>query len=53
MNVNNPYKTFTENFDSLLNTCAALKKISKNKLKFQGKNWITSDLRETVSLKNR
>lgn len=39
------YKTFIEKFDSLLNSCTLLKKISKNKLKFKDKSWIKSGLK--------
>ena len=39
------YKTFIEKFDSLLNTCAPLKIISKNKLKFKDTPWIKFGLK--------
>ena len=40
-NTEKSYKTFREKFESLLDTYAPLKKISKNKLKFNDKPWIT------------
>ena len=51
-NTEKSYKTFLENFP-LLDTYAPLKKISKNKLKFKDKPWITSGLQKSISIKNR
>ena len=42
------YKTFLEKFESLLDTYALLKKISKNKLKFKDKPWITPGLQKSI-----
>ena len=46
-------KTFLEKFESLLDTYAPLKKLSKNKLKFKDKPWITPGLQKTISIKNQ
>ena len=47
------YKTFLEKFESLLETYAPLKKISKNKLKFRDKPWINTGLQKSISIKNQ
>ena len=47
------YKTFLENFESLLDTYAPLKEILKNKLKFKDKPWITPGLQKSISIKNQ
>ena len=52
MSVDYLYKTFIEKFYSLLKTCASLKKISKNKLKFKDKPWIKSGLQKSISIKS-
>ena len=52
-NTEKSYKTFLEKFESLLDTYAPLKKISKNKFKFKGKPWITPGLQKSLSIKNQ
>ena len=52
-NTEKSYKTFLEKFESLLDTCAPLKKLSKNKLKFKDKSWITPGLQKSISIKNQ
>ena len=52
-NTEKSYKTFFEKFESLLDTYAPLKKISKNKLKFKDKPWITPGLQKSISIKNQ
>ena len=47
------YKTFFEKFESLPDTYAPLKKLSKNKLKFNDKPWITPGLQKSISIKNQ
>ena len=49
-NTEKSYKTFLEKFESLLDTYAHLKNISKNKLKFEGKRWITPGLQKSISI---
>ena len=51
-NTEKSFKTFIEQFESLLDTYAPLKKISKNKLKFKDKPWITPGLQKSISVKN-
>ena len=52
-NTEKSYKTFLEKFESLLETYAPLKKISKNKLKFRDKPWINTGLQKFISIKNQ
>ena len=52
-NTEKSYKTFREKFESLLDTYVPLKKISKNKLKFKDKPWITPGLQKSVFIKNQ
>ena len=53
-NTEKSYKTFLEKFESLLDTYAPPKKISKNKLKFKDRRlWITRGLQNSVSIKNQ
>ena len=50
----NPIKLSLRSFlESLLDTYAPLKKISKNKLKFKDKPWITPGLQMSISIKNQ
>ena len=51
-NTEKSHNTFLENFESLIDTYAHLKRISKNKLKFKDKPWITSGLQNSISIKN-
>ena len=39
--------------NSLLNKCAPFKKISKYKLKFKTKTWITFGIQKSISVKNK
>ena len=52
-NTEKSYKTFLEKFESLLDTYAPLKKLSKNKLKFKDEPWITPGLQKSISVKNQ
>ena len=52
-NTEKSYNTFLEKFESLLDTYASLKKISKNKLKFKDKPWITPGLQKSISINNQ
>ena len=52
MNIDVLYKTFLEKTKPLLDNYAPLKKISKNKLTFKDKPWITSVLQKSISIKN-
>ena len=52
-NTEKSYKTFLEKFESLLDTYAPLKKLSKNKLKFKDKPWIIPGLQKSISTKNQ
>ena len=52
-NTEKSYKTFLEKFESLLDTYAPLKKLSKNKLKFKDKPWIIPGLQKSISIKNQ
>ena len=52
-NTEKSYKTFLEKFESLLDTYAPLKKLSKNELKFKDKPWITHGLQKSISIKNQ
>ena len=52
-NTEKSYKTFLEKFESLLDTYAPLKKLSKNELKLKDKPWITPGLQKSISIKNQ
>ena len=52
-NTEKSYKTFLEKSESLLDTYAPLKKLSKNKLKFKDKPWIIPGLQKSISIKNQ
>ena len=52
-NTEKSYKTFLEKFESLLDTYAPLKKVSKNKIKFKNKPWISPGLQKSISIKNQ
>ena len=52
-NTEKSYKTFLEKFESLLETYAPLKKLSKNKSKFKDEPWITPGLKKSISIKNQ
>ena len=52
-NTEKSFKTFLEKFESLLDTYAPLKKLSKNKLKFKDKPWITPGLQKSITTENQ
>ena len=52
-NTEKSFKTFLEKFESLLDTYAPLKKLSKNKLKFKDKPWITPGLQKSITIENQ
>ena len=52
-NIEKSYKTLLEKFESLLDTYTPLKEMSKNKLKFKDKPWVTPDLQKSISIKNQ
>ena len=52
-NVNQSFVSFLAKFNSILDLYAPLKKISKQKLKFRNKPWITLGLQKSISIKNR
>ena len=52
MNIDILCKTFLEKFESLLDIYGPLKEISKTKLKFKDKPWITSGLQKSIPIKN-
>ena len=52
-NTDTSYKTFIEKFQSLLDISVPLKKVSKNKLKFKDKSWITFGLQKSISVKSQ
>ena len=51
-NVNVSMENFVNNMNDLLDKHAPFKKISKYKLKFKTKPWITAALQKSVSIKN-
>ena len=51
-NVNVSMETFVNNMNDLLDNRVTFKKISKYKLKFKTKTWITAALQKSVSIKN-
>ena len=51
-NVNLSIKNYLYNIDLLLETHAPLKRLNKQKLKFQQKPWITQDLQISIKKKN-
>ena len=53
LNADNSTKIYLDKINILLNTYAPLKKISKYKLKFKSKPWITLDLQKSISVKNK
>ena len=46
------FVSFLTKFNSILDLYAPLKKISKQKLKFRNKPWITLGLQKSISIKN-
>ena len=52
MDIDLLYKTFLETFQSLPDLYAPLKKISKNKLDFENKLWVSFGLQKSISIKN-
>ena len=51
-NVDQSFVSFLAKFNSILGLYAPLKKISKQKLKFRNKPWITLGLQKSISIKN-
>ena len=51
-NVDQYFISFLTKFNSILNMYATLKKLSKQKLKFRNKPWITLGLQKLISIKN-
>ena len=51
-NVDQSFVSFLTKFNSILDLCSLLKKISKQKLKFRNKPWITLGLQKSISIKN-
>ena len=51
-NVDQSFVSFLFKFNSILDLHAPLKKISKQKLKFRNKPWITLGLQKSISIKN-
>ena len=52
-NINFSLETYLSKINSLLDTHAPLKKISKYKLKFKTKPWITPGLQKSIAVKNK
>ena len=52
-NVDLSTNNFLNAMNSLLNKCAPFKKISKYKLKFKTKTWITFGIQKSISVKNK
>ena len=50
--VDQSFVSFLAKFNSILDLHAPLKKISKQKLKFRNKPWITLGLQKSISIKN-
>ena len=53
LNVNNSFETFIKTMNSLLDKHIPLKKISKYKLKFKEKPWITTAIKKSIEIKNK
>ena len=51
-NVDQSFVSFLAKFNSILDLYAPLKKISKQKLKFRNKPWITLGLQKSIFIKN-
>ena len=51
-NADQSFVSFLAKFNSILDLHAPLKKISKQKLKFRNKPWITLGLQKSISIKN-
>ena len=45
-------ENFVNNMNGLLDRYAQFKKVSKYKLKFKTKSWITAALQKSISIKN-
>ena len=52
VNVDQSFVSFLANFNSILDLYTLLKKISKQKIKFRKKRWITLGLQKSISIKN-
>ena len=53
LDADNSTKMFLDKINMLLDTYAPLKRVKKYKLKFKSKPWITLDLEESISEKNK
>ena len=53
LNAYNSAKMYLDKINMLLQTCAPLKRINKDKLKFKSKPWITLGLQKSISVKNK
>ena len=51
-NVDQSFVSFLTKFNSILDLCSLLEKISKQKLKFRDKPWITLGLQKSIFIKN-
>ena len=51
-NVDQSFISFLTKFYQIVDMCAPLKKISKQKLKFINTPWITLDIQKPISIKN-
>ena len=52
INVDQSFVSFLAKFNSILDLYTLLKKISKQKIKFRKKRWITLGLQKSISIKN-
>ena len=52
VNVDQSFVSFLAKFNSILDLYTLLKKISKQKIKFRKKRWITLGLQKSISIKN-
>ena len=50
--VDNLFKIFTENFESVLNKHTPLKELSRTEKKFRSKPWLTKGIRNSIKTKN-
>ena len=53
LNADNSTKMYLDQINMLLDTYAPLKRISKYKLKFKSKPWITLGSLKSISIKNK
>ena len=53
VSVNLSFQSFLRKLNFILDKYASLKKVSKNKLKFKSKPWITSGIQKSISVKSK